>query len=97
MDLVFGMAKKIKILNNDENNTTIEKTEINQNKNTFKNLLERYNNSQLTSKYIFDLQTLYSLRQNRILDILDNKRYQYDTSLKRGQEFWLITSILGFH
>ena len=44
MDLVFGMAKKIKILNNDENNTTIEKTEINQNKNTFKNLLERYDN-----------------------------------------------------
>ena len=89
MDLVFGMAKKIKILNNDENNTTIEKTEINQNKNTFKNLLERYDNPQLTSKYIFDLQTLYSLRQNRILDILDNKRYQYDTSLKRGQEFLL--------
>jgi adenylate cyclase len=82
------MAKKIKIIKNDENNTTLEKTGINQNKNTFKNLLDRYNSSQLTSKYIFDLQTLYLLRQNRILDIL-NKRYQYDTSLKRGQEFLL--------
>ena len=82
------MAKKIKIIKNDENNTTLEKTGINQNKNTFKNLLDRYNSSQLTSKYIFDLQTLYLLRQNRILGIL-NKRYQYDTSLKRGQEFLL--------
>src|SRR5918993_451197 len=81
------MAKKIKIIKN-ENNTTVEKTEINQNKNTFKKLLDRYNSSQLTSKYIFDLQTLYLLRQNRILGIL-NKRYQYDTSLKRGQEFLL--------
>ena len=82
------MAKKIKIIKNDENNTTLEKTGINQNKNTFKNLLDKYNNAQLTSKYIFDLQTLYLLRQNRILGIL-NKRYQYDTSLKRGQEFLL--------
>ena len=82
------MAKKIKIIKNDENNTTLEKTGINQNKNTFKNLLDIYNSSQLTSKYIFDLQTLYLLRQNRILGIL-NKRYQYDTSLKRGQEFLL--------
>ena len=82
------MAKKNKIIKNDENNTTLEKTGINQNKNTFKNLLDRYNSSQLTSKYIFDLQTLYLLRQNRILGIL-NKRYQYNTSLKRGQEFLL--------
>ena len=82
------MAKKIKIIKNDENNTTLEKTGINQNKNTFKNLLDRYNSSQLTNKYIFDLQTLYLLRQNRILNIL-NKRYQYETSLKRGQEFLL--------
>jgi class 3 adenylate cyclase len=85
---VLEMAKKIKIIKNDENNTTLEKTGINQNKNTFKNLLDIYNSSQLTSKYIFDLQTLYLLRQNRILGIL-NKRYQYDTSLKRGQEFLL--------
>jgi adenylate cyclase len=85
---VLEMAKKNKIIKNDENNTTLEKTGINQNKNTFKNLLDRYNSSQLTSKYIFDLQTLYLLRQNRILGIL-NKRYQYDTSLKRGQEFLL--------
>jgi adenylate cyclase len=81
------MTKRIKIIKN-ENNTTIEKSENNQNKNTSKNLLDKYNNSQSTNKYIFDLQTLYLLRQNRILDIL-NKRYQYDTSLKRGQEFLL--------
>ena len=81
------MTKKIKIIKN-ENNTTVEKTEINQNKNTFKKLLDRYNSSQITTKYIFDLQTLYLLRQSRILNIL-NKRYQYETSLKRGQEFLL--------
>ena len=68
------MAKKIKIIKN-ENNNILEKSEITQNKNTFKNLLDRYNSSQLTNKYIFDLQTLYILRQNRILNIL-NKRYQ---------------------
>ena len=81
------MTKKIKVIKN-ENDNTLEKSETNQNKNTFKNLLDKYNNSQSTNKYIFDLQTLYLLRQNRILDIL-NKRYQYDTSLKRGQEFLL--------
>jgi class 3 adenylate cyclase len=84
---VLEMAKKIKIIKN-ENNTTLEKTEINQNKNTFKKLLDRYSSSQITTKYIFDLQTLYLLRQSRILNTL-NKRYQYDTSLKRGQEFLL--------
>ena len=85
---MLEMAKKIKIIKNDENNTTLEKTGNIHNKNTFENLLDRYNSSQLTSKYIFDLQTLYLLRQNRILGIL-NKRYQYDTSLKREQEFLL--------
>jgi len=84
---VLEMAKKIKIIKN-ETNIKLEKSEITQNKNTFKNLLDRYNSSQLTNKYIFDLKTLYLLRQNRLLDIL-NKRYQYDTSLKRGQEFLL--------
>lgn len=81
------MAKKIKIIKN-ETNIKLEETGSIQNKNTFKSLLDRYNSSQLTNKYIFDLQTLYLLRQNRLLDIL-NKRYQYDTSLKRGQEFLL--------
>src|SRR5215211_1958910 len=81
------MAKKIKIIKN-ETNIKLEETGSIQNKNTFKSLLDRYNSSQLTNKYIFDLQTLYLLRQNRILDIL-NKRYQYNTSLKRGQEFLL--------
>ena len=85
--MVVEMTKKIKVIKN-ENDNTLEKSETNQNKNTFKNLLDKYNNSQSTNKYIFDLQTLYLLRQNRILDIL-NKRYQYDTSLKRGQEFLL--------
>ena len=67
---MLEMAKKIKIIKN-ENNNILEKSEITQNKNTFKNLLDRYNSSQLTNKYIFDLQTLYLLRQNRILNILD--------------------------
>jgi len=84
---VLEMAKKIKIIKN-ETNIKLEETGSIQNKNTFKSLLDRYNSSQLTNKYIFDLQTLYLLRQNRLLDIL-NKRYQYDTSLKRGQEFLL--------
>lgn len=82
------MAKKINVIKNNENNTTLGKTESNQNKNSLKNLLDKYNNSQITSKYIFDLQTLSLLRQSRIMDTL-KKRYQYDTSLKRGQEFLL--------
>ena len=84
------MAKKIKIIKN-ENNTTLEKTEINQNKNTFKKLLDRYSSSQITTKYIFDLQTLYLLRQNRILNTL-NKRYQYV-----DRNFCSITLIPRFH
>src|SRR5215211_1600954 len=84
---MLEMAKKIKIIKN-ENHNILEKSKITQNKNTFKNLIDKYDISQSTNKYIFDLQTLYLLRQNRILNIL-NKRYQYETSLKRGQEFLL--------
>jgi len=81
------MAKKIKIIKN-ENHNILEKSKITKNKNTFKNLIDKYDISQSTNKYIFDLQTLYLLRQNRILNTL-TKRYQYETSLKRGQEFLL--------
>jgi adenylate cyclase len=84
---VLEMAKKIKIIKN-ENHNILEKSKITQNKNTFKNLIDKYDISQSTNKYIFDLQTLYLLRQNRILNTL-TKRYQYETSLKRGQEFLL--------
>ena len=75
------------MIKNNENNTKLGKTESNQNKYNLKNLLDKHKNSHITSKYIF-LQTLSLLRQSRIMDIL-KKRYQYNTSLKREQEFLL--------
>ncbi len=41
-----------------------------------------------TETNVFDLKTLFNLRQDRLCSAL-KERYQYNTSIKRGQNFLL--------
>ena len=44
--------------------------------------------SSIGNRTVYDLQTLLSQRQDRLRSVL-SKRYQYNTSIKRGQDFLL--------
>ena len=44
--------------------------------------------SSIENRTIYDLQTLFSQRQERLWSVL-HERYQYNTSIKRGQDFLL--------
>jgi class 3 adenylate cyclase len=61
------------------------------NNNTFSNS-DTYTNrntlSSIENRIIYDLQTLLSQRQERLWSVL-HERYQYNTSIKRGQDFLL--------
>ena len=64
----------------DTNHNTSSKTERHAKENT--------NESSTENKTIYDLQTLLSQRQDRLTSLL-YERYQYNTSIKRGQDFLL--------
>jgi len=64
----------------DTNYNTSSKTERHTKENT--------NESSTENKTIYDLQTLLSQRQDRLTSLL-YERYQYNTSIKRGQDFLL--------
>ena len=61
------------------------------NKNTYSNT-DTYTNrntiSSIENRIIYDLQTLLSQRQEMLWSVL-HERYQYNTSIKRGQDFLL--------
>jgi adenylate cyclase len=61
------------------------------NSNTYSNT-DTYTNrntlSSIENRIIYDLQTLLSQRQERLWSVL-HERYQYNTSIKRGQDFLL--------
>jgi adenylate cyclase len=61
--------------------------------NTYGNTDNRHTNgnttlSSIENRTIYDLQTLLSQRQDRLWSVL-YERYQYNTSIKRGQDFLL--------
>ncbi|HJU59110.1 MAG TPA: hypothetical protein VJ583_05130, partial [Nitrososphaeraceae archaeon] len=86
--------KSIDIKNNQEKEIKEKIIErmIDTNDNTYGNTDRDTNeNSTLSSiknKAIYDLQTLLSQRQDRLWSVL-YERYQYNTSIKRGQDFLL--------
>ena len=49
---------------------------------------KKSDNSSYWNKDIFDLKTLFMLRQDRLWNVL-HERYKYHTSIKRGQKFLL--------
>ena len=61
------------------NNNTYSNTDTYTNRNTL---------SSIENRIIYDLQTLLSQRQERLWSVL-HERYQYNTSIKRGQDFLL--------
>lgn len=63
----------------DRNNNTHSKTDTYTNSNTL---------TSIENRIIYDLQTLLSQRQERLWSVL-HERYQYNTSIKRGQDFLL--------
>ena len=64
----------------DTNYNTSSKTELHTKENTTESSPE--------NKTVYDLQTLLSQRQDRLTSLL-YERYQYNTSIKRGQDFFL--------
>ena len=61
------------------------------NKNTYSNTdtyTNRNTKSSIENRIIYDLQTLLSQRQEMLWNVL-HERYQYNTSIKRGQDFLL--------
>ena len=67
-----------------DNRTTYNKSD---NKHTKENTAAATLSS-IENKTIYDLQTLLSQRQDRLWNVL-YKRYQYNTSIKKGQDFLL--------
>ena len=61
------------------NNNTFSSSDTYTNRNTL---------SSIENRIIYDLQTLLSQRQERLWSVL-HERYQYNTSIKRGQDFLL--------
>ncbi|HSF50490.1 MAG TPA: adenylate/guanylate cyclase domain-containing protein [Nitrososphaeraceae archaeon] len=61
------------------NNNTFNGSDTYTNRNTL---------SSIENRIIYDLQTLLSQRQERLWSVL-HERYQYNTSIKRGQDFLL--------
>ncbi|HET9807649.1 MAG TPA: adenylate/guanylate cyclase domain-containing protein, partial [Nitrososphaeraceae archaeon] len=91
--------RSVDIENNHENEEDIKEKIIermieDRNNNIYSKTEDRHtkeNTSTLSStenKNIYDLQTLLSQRQDRLWSVL-YERYQYNTSIKRGQEFLL--------
>ena len=74
-------GKIIERMIDDRNYNTNSKTK-DRNKN------ENGNQSTIENKTIYDLQTLLTQRQDRLWSVL-YERYQYNTSIKRGQDFLL--------
>ena len=74
-------GKIIERMIDDRNYNTDSKTK-DRNKN------ENGNQSTIENKTIYDLQTLLTQRQDRLWSVL-YERYQYNTSIKRGQDFLL--------
>ena len=74
-----------------EEETTIERI-VDSDGNTYNHneSISRNNNSSSSTKNkeIFDLQTLFTQRQDRLWNVL-HERYKYNTSIKRGQKFLL--------
>ena len=93
-DKIQQQEKSIDIKNNQEKEIKEKIIErmIDTNDNTYGNTDRDTNgNSTLSSiknKAIYDLQTLLSQRQDRLWSVL-YERYQYNTSIKRGQDFLL--------
>jgi class 3 adenylate cyclase len=58
------------------------------NKHTIEDTAAANTLSSIENKTIYDLQTLRSQRQDRLWNVL-YKRYQYNTSIKKGQDFLL--------
>jgi class 3 adenylate cyclase len=86
--------KSIDIKNNQEEEIKEKIIErmIDTNDNTYGNT-DRHTNenstlSSIENRTIYDLQTLLSQRQDRLWSVL-YERYQYNTSIKRGQDFLL--------
>ena len=65
---------------------------INRNSNNTYSNTDRYNKRNtlpsIENRIIYDLQTLLSQRQEMLWNVL-HERYQYNTSIKRGQDFLL--------
>ncbi len=74
-----------------EEETTIERI-LDSGGNTYnhnESIIRNDNSSSSTrNKEIFDLQTLFTQRQDRLWSVL-HERYKYNTSIKRGQKFLL--------
>jgi adenylate cyclase len=68
-----------------DNRNTYNKSD---NKHTKENTAAAATLSSIENKTIYDLQTLLSQRQDRLWNVL-YKRYQYNTSIKKGQDFLL--------
>ena len=73
--------KIIERLIDDRSDNTYSSTDRHTNGNTT-------TNSSIGNRTIYDLQTLLSQRQERLWSVL-HERYQYNTSIKRGQDFLL--------
>ena len=71
--------KIIERMINKDNNNTYSNTDTYTNRNTL---------SSIENRIIYDLQTLLSQRQEMLWSVL-HERYQYNTSIKRGQDFLL--------
>jgi len=71
--------KIIEKMTDRNNNNTHSKTDTYTNSNTL---------TSIENRIIYDLQTLLSQRQERLWSVL-HERYQYNTSIKRGQDFLL--------
>ena len=89
--------------NNNNNNNKDEKRDnikekileriIDRADNSYSNKEDMHTNGNTTlssigNRTVYDLQTLLSQRQDRLRSVL-SKRYQYNTSIKRGQDFLL--------
>jgi len=87
--------RSIDIENNHDEEDTKEKIlerMIDRNNNNIHSNTDTYTNrntiSSIDNRIIYDLQTLLSQRQERLWSVL-HERYQYNTSIKRGQDFLL--------
>ncbi|MGN6821413.1 MAG: adenylate/guanylate cyclase domain-containing protein [Candidatus Nitrosocosmicus sp.] len=77
------------IHNNGSEKETIIGRMMNTDNDNMYNVKEKTNgSSSYRNKDIFDLKTLFTLRQDRLWNVL-HERYKYNTSIKRGQMFLL--------
>jgi len=88
-------VRSIDIENNHDEDDTKEKIierMIDRNNNNTHSNTDTYTNrntsSSIENRIIYDLQTLLSQRQERLWSVL-HERYQYNTSIKRAQDFLL--------